>query len=81
MKSGSPSILRLGYGRLAMAKVKGAKMVDSKRARIWLSKTRAHIAALSKELESATDEEAFALLYELRGKLWYEQEDFSSCGS
>jgi hypothetical protein len=51
-------------------------MTDSHKARIWLAKTCAGIKALARELETASQEDAFDLIYELRGKLWYEQEEF-----
>ena len=51
-------------------------MVDSHKARIWLAKTCAGIKALARELETANVDDAFSLVYELRGKLWYEAEEF-----
>lgn len=54
-------------------------MVDSHKARIWLAKTCAGIKALARELETANVDDTFSLICELRGKLWYEAEDFRVC--
>ena len=55
-------------------------MVDSAEARLWLARYKAHVSQLAKELGSMTDAEAFASLYRLRCRLWYEQEDYAMAG-